>query len=444
VRRPGGRDPAYLLAVAVVLADSSIVTLALPEILLRYEASVFEVSWILISFNLVFAALVVPAARLAQQRTGATWRIGLLVFAAASLACALAPSIGFLVAARCLQAVGGAAVVAGSIELLASARGSHERAAPGWGAASLAGLAVGPAIGGALTQALSWEAIFAVQVPVALLAAPRRWPEALPAPGARPAVRWRPELALGLVSAGLTGALFLLVIMLTEGWQLTPLAAAAVVSVMPLATLAAQPVARWAGSAPLVAAGGAAFIAGGLAALSVLPDAGWAWTIAPQLMIGAGLALSIPALTGWALASGDPGGRRAATTFAARHGGVVIGLLILAPLFSAELEESNDAAERSGTALLLDAPLPPSLKIDLGGAIAERIEAADGRLPELGPAFEAVAAEPEAQPELDALRDSLEGEVEKAATSAFSLAFLVAAALALAACVPIALGRRRR
>ena len=136
----------------VVLADSSVVTLALPDVLREYDTTVFGVSWVLTSFNLVLALAILPAARFAQHRPARTWALGLVVFGAASLACALSPSIAALIAARCVQALGGAGVIAGAIELLARATGSHAAAAARWGTAGLAGLALGPAIGGVLTD----------------------------------------------------------------------------------------------------------------------------------------------------------------------------------------------------------------------------------------------------------------------------------------------------
>ena len=81
--------------------------------------------------------------------------------------CALAPSLDALIAARCLQALGGAAVVCSALERL-SDETSDARAAAIWGAAGVAGVAVGPALGGLLTEAISWQSIFAFQVPIAL------------------------------------------------------------------------------------------------------------------------------------------------------------------------------------------------------------------------------------------------------------------------------------
>ncbi|MGB6424274.1 MAG: MFS transporter, partial [Solirubrobacterales bacterium] len=128
----GPRTLAWALSVGVVLADSSIVTLALPEVLREYDTSVFGVSWVLTAYNVVLAALIIPAARLARVRPERLWGGGLLVFSSASLACALSPDVGLLIAARCAQAVGGAATLAGAIELLARDRGSHREAAKLW------------------------------------------------------------------------------------------------------------------------------------------------------------------------------------------------------------------------------------------------------------------------------------------------------------------------
>ena len=73
-------------------------------------------------------------------------------------------------------------------------------------------------------------------------------------------------------------------------------------------------------------AAGAVAVAGGLAGLGLLPGAEPYWTLAPQALIGIGIALTLPGLTGRALAGRDPAGRRAAGTIAARHVGIVLGL----------------------------------------------------------------------------------------------------------------------
>ena len=437
------RERVWAVLVGLVLADSSIVTLALPDILREFDTTVFGVSWVLTAFNIVLAVAILPASRLARRIAPQVWTTGLALFAGASLVCAFAPSIGVLIVARCVQAAGGAAVVAAAIELLASTRGSHRKAAAVWGTAGIVGLAVGPAAGGLLTELLSWEAIFLLQLPVVLAVRfADRFTRAIePGPAGRFQVM--PEAALGLLSAGLTGALFLLVIMLIEGWRNSPLEAAAIVTVVPVATLAARRLVRGAEHDGRLVAAGTVAVAGGLAALGLLPDAAAGWTFAPQLLVGAGLALAIPGLTERALAVHDPGGSRAAATIAARHAGIVFGILLLTPIFSAQLTEQHRAAQHSGTALLLDAPLPSNTKIELGRSIADQIRRADGRLPELSRAFRAVEPPETARPAYRRLQTDLEEEVDKAATHAFSESFLLAGALALLALAPIGLGWRR-
>lgn len=418
-------------AVAVVLADSSIVTLALPDVVREFDAGVVEVAWVLISFNLVLALAALPAARLVRGGwTRLAWRGGLAVFAASSLACALSPRLEFLVVARCVQALGGAAIVAAALEQL-RADLEPPRALAIWGGAGIFGAAVGPALGGALTELLAWEAIFLAQVPLVLLAiaggagrtAPEHGRASLPPAGI--------VLALVMTSAALTAALFLLVLMLIEGWRLSPAEAAGVVSIMPVAAVLTAPLGRRIGDARIRTAVGAIAVAGGLASLGLLPGAEVAWTIAPQLLIGFGLGLTLTALTDAALAAPGATAYSAASTIAARHAGVVLGLLLLAPIFTADLEDEQVAAERAGSALLLDARMNPGLKIRLGERLAERVERADGRLPNLRPAFRGLEADPDDRPALGRLRERLVEEVRRAATHAFSRSFLFASGLAL-------------
>src|SRR5205823_3497130 len=94
---------------------------------------------------------------------------GIAVFGLASLACGLAPSFAVLLVARAAQAVGGAVAVCAALELLPREVRSERRAAAVWAAAGAFGAAAGPAVGGALTETISWQAIFLVQVPLALV-----------------------------------------------------------------------------------------------------------------------------------------------------------------------------------------------------------------------------------------------------------------------------------
>ena len=108
--RPG--VAALALAVGLVLADSSVVVLALPDIYRELDTSVAGVTWVLVSFNLVMALAAVPAAHLARRvGPGRAAAVGLAIFAGACLACGASPKLSTLIAARCVQALGGALAV---------------------------------------------------------------------------------------------------------------------------------------------------------------------------------------------------------------------------------------------------------------------------------------------------------------------------------------------
>jgi MFS family permease len=441
--------PALAVAVGMVLADSSVVVLALPDIYRQLDVSVSTVTWVLIAFNLVLCLVAVPVAAIAVRRGPARVTVaGLLVFALASLACGLSGSIGVLITARCVQALGGAATVCAALELLPRYSGSERRAARLWAAAGAVGAALGPGVGGLLTELVSWQSIFLVQVPIALalavlIARPalaEREPAGAPPRAGRPHLL--ANLALTLLSAAIAAALFLVVLLLIEGWRLTPIAAAAAVTATPIAALAVAPLARRVPGTGARAASGAILIAGGLAALALLPHASVALTIPPQLLAGAGLALTLSALTEAALAGRESQAIHGGWTIASRAAGIVLGLVVLTPIFTADLETERDDAELAGTAALLDAPISPTLRIDLAQRIATQIEVEGSRVPILGPAFEPLPTDPAERSAVIDLRTQIEDEVDRAATHAFSRPFFVAAGFALLALIPIGLARR--
>ena len=109
--------PALLaLGVGLALADSSVVTLALPEILGEFDVAITTVAWVLTSFNLVLAVVAVPAAYVSRRRPREAFIVGVVVFATASLACGLAPSFEVLVGSRCVQALGAALLVTAALD----------------------------------------------------------------------------------------------------------------------------------------------------------------------------------------------------------------------------------------------------------------------------------------------------------------------------------------
>ena len=440
------------IAVGFALADSSIVILALPEILVQFDVSVTAVSWVLTAFNIVLALAAVPSALLARRYQPAlVLSVGIVIFAIASAICAVSNSLPPLLIARGVQALGAAAILCSTLELLPSIVGSDVTARRLWTTAGIAGAAVGPAVGGLATQLISWRLIFIAQIPVlavVVLVARLRVPRA--SATERPE---RPQVAacagLALASAALTAALFLLVLLLIRGWLYSPIHAALVVSVMPIVALLAPRLAR--SVPPLARAGsGAILLAGGLAALGLLPGQGTWWTILPQLAIGLGLGWVVAALTAYALAESGQQGIQGAWTIAARHLGVVVGILVLTPLFTTDLARQTEAAKRSGTALILDAPLPFDLKLTLAQRIIDRVESVRGAIPDLGPAFHDVSIPASSRTAANDLQAHLSDQLSRAGTSAFRRSFLVAAGFALAAVIPIGLallggrGRRRR
>jgi MFS family permease len=429
------------LSVGIVLADSSVVTIALPEILAQYHVELETLAWVLTAFNLALALAALPAAFVARRRPAPVFGIGILVFAAASLVCAFSPSFGGLVAGRAVQGVAGAAVVCAALDLLRHATGANASAARVWILAGIAGAALGPAAGGILTQLLGWESIFFVQAPVVLLALlALRGARAVPVPEPVERPHLGANAALLLISGALVGALFLLVILLINGWRLEPLEAGLVVTIMPLAAIAAI---RFGGAiTPLWAraASGVILIAGGLAALGWLPHSGAGWTVLPQLALGTGLGLALSALTERALAGRSAPAVQGGWTIAARHAGVVLGLLLLTPIFTTDLDRSEDNALAAGTAAVLDSRIPPLDKIAVARDILVAVDEAkdEARIPDVQ---DVVGGRDD--PAYVELASALQDQLDRAVTNSFSRAFLAAALLGLVALAPIVLGRRK-
>lgn len=425
------------LAAGLALADTSIVTLALPDLLVELRTTIEGVAAVIGVYTVVLAAALVPAERLAR-RHGAD-RVaagGLLVFAAGCLISGLAGSLGVLLVGRGVQALGGAAALVCGFALLVG------RVEPGqprrlWLGASVLAAAAGPALGGALTQLLSWEAIFLVQAPVALAAAAAAGGFAVGGGTGEPSRRElpaRPALALGLVSAALSAVLFLLVLLLVAGWSVSPLGAAAAVLVIPLAALAG---ARLPGEARVRAAAGCLLVAGGTVALALLPGAAVGWTLLPQAVAGVGMGLALPSLGGELLPERDAGD--AARLLTLRHAGIVVALVVLAPVVSQRLENATQRARERGVALVLDARLDPQRKLELAPALLAGVDERDPR----GALQASLAARRSAFEGADRARfDELARRADETLTiavaEAFDLAFVLTGILALLAALAVA------
>jgi hypothetical protein len=344
---------------------------------------------------------------------------GLVLFIAATVACALAQSLAFLIAARSVQGAGAGLLLAGALPY------SSIRV---WTLAGTYGAALGPALGGVLTQLFDWRAIFVAQAPVAALALVAAFLSDPAKSGAwhRTGRRAGPANAcLGLVFGALVGALFLAVLLVIVVWQYTPIEGALIVSVLPLAALAVRALPR-----VHAVVAGAGLLAAGLVALALLPFASVPFAMCALALCGAGLGLAVPPLSNEALGDGAP--RRVTFTVGIRHLGLVAAIASIAPLLASTLPSAGDRALLKATSTLLDAPIGITDKLpialDLRGAFAK---AKTGEIPNLKQPFDSRGAK--SDPKLAAARDDLVAAIQDTITRAFRSAFFLAAAFAVAA-----------
>ncbi len=164
---------AVCLGSFMLLVDVTIVNVALPDMAGDLKTSFSSLQWVVDAYALTLAALLMGIGALADLiGHRRVYLVGLVAFAVSSLACGLAPDAGLLVAARAVQGIGAAAMFATTFALLnAGYSGKDRGVAYGiWGAVGGAAAAVGPIIGGLLTQGLSWQWIFYVNLPVSVVA----------------------------------------------------------------------------------------------------------------------------------------------------------------------------------------------------------------------------------------------------------------------------------
>ena len=175
----GGRDPKWWTLTAVctgvfmLLLDITIVNVALPDIQSELDASLSDLQWVIDAYALSLAALLLTAGSLADLfGRRRLFVIGLIVFTLGSIACGAAQDVFFLQISRAFQGIGGAAMFATALALLASAfHGKDRGTAFGiFGATTGVAVAIGPVLGGVLTSGLSWRWIFFVNIPICLVA----------------------------------------------------------------------------------------------------------------------------------------------------------------------------------------------------------------------------------------------------------------------------------
>src|SRR3954451_8709177 len=163
------------LALFMVTLDNLVVTTAIPVIRKDLHAGISGLEWTVNAYTLVFAVLLLTGAALGDRfGRRRVFSIGVAIFTAASAAAAMAPSIGALDAARAVQGLGGAIVLPLTLTILSSAVPKERRglALGAWGGISGLAVALGPLVGGAVVDGISWHWIFWLNVPLGLVLIP--------------------------------------------------------------------------------------------------------------------------------------------------------------------------------------------------------------------------------------------------------------------------------
>jgi EmrB/QacA subfamily drug resistance transporter len=249
----------------MVVLDLLVVSTALSTIRRDLGASLAQLEWTINAYTLSFAVLLLTAAALGDRfGRRRLFAVGLGLFAAASAACALAPGIGWLIAARAVQGAGAAMIMPLGLALLNAAFPPQRR---GWAMGIFGGVTglaatVGPVVGGAVTQGISWPWIFWLNVPVGLLAIPVALTKLKESYGPRSALDL-PGLALGTAAA--LGLVWGLVRGNSVGWASPQVAGPLAAGVVLIALFVARERRAAAPLLPLRLFGSRAFSAGNAA-----------------------------------------------------------------------------------------------------------------------------------------------------------------------------------
>ena len=225
---------ATILGSSMAFIDGTFVNVALPALQADFGATLVEVQWVIEAYTLLLSSLLLTGGSLGDRfGRRRVFVLGTAVFALASLGCALAPAIGWLIAFRTIQGIGGALLVPGSLAILASSFGEADRgrAIGTWSGFSSITAAVGPVLGGWLIDHLSWRWGFLVNLPIAIAVVAislRQVPESRgEAVGAK--LDWAGSL---LVTVGLGGVVYGLLESSRLGWRNAGVLAALVLGVL--------------------------------------------------------------------------------------------------------------------------------------------------------------------------------------------------------------------
>jgi EmrB/QacA subfamily drug resistance transporter len=163
---------ATILGSSLAFIDGTVVNVALPALQKDLQATVVGVQWVIESYSLLLAALLLVGGSLGDRYgRRRIFLAGVLIFAAASAGCGFASSIGQLIAARAVQGIGAALLVPGSLAIISNSFSEEDRgrAIGTWSGFSAMTAAIGPVLGGWLVETVSWRAVFFINIPVAIL-----------------------------------------------------------------------------------------------------------------------------------------------------------------------------------------------------------------------------------------------------------------------------------
>ena len=156
----------------MIMLDNTVVNVALPSMRQSLHMSLSELEWVVAGYALTFAAFMLTGGKLADYvGRRLIFMVGLAVFTGASLACGLAPNGGFLIGARVVQGLGGALMNPATLSIITATFAPRERgkAIGIWAGVSGMALAIGPLVGGLLTEHVNWNWIFFINVPVGII-----------------------------------------------------------------------------------------------------------------------------------------------------------------------------------------------------------------------------------------------------------------------------------